>query len=275
MVVTTVDTLAAESAAIKANDSNMKVEITPDSKQESKHDPEKPAVVDAPKTFTQEELEKQIGRRVGREQAKFQRQLQEEREARIRLEEQLKARAPAEQKNSDNEPQLADYDDFQKYSRDLAKWVAKQEVQSTLSERQALESQYRANAAQQQTAAAWGKKVEAALKDIPDYVDVVSAADIPLSAAMKEAIMESDAGPKLAYHLATHPDEAARIATLTPIGAVRALTLIEAGFKAKPVTSTPEPIVPTGAKQTTGVKSLSDLSQSEFEKRRREFRAKR
>lgn len=259
VVVTTVDTLAnPEAPAVEAP----KVDVP---KVEAEQQPEK--------TFTQADLEKQIGKRLAREQTKYQRELQAEREARIRLEERLAQHKP-EEKKADGEPQLTDYDDFQKYSRDLAKWVAKQELESTLSERDKKQKEEKAHATQQQMADGWNKKVQAALKDMPDYVEVVSGTEAPMSQAMQQAIMESDQGPKLAYHLATHPDEAAQIAAMTPFQAVRALTLIEAGFKAKSVTQTPAPETPIGSRQTSGVKSLVDIkSQAEFEKRRREFRA--
>ena len=54
--------------------------------------------------------------------------------------------------------------------------------------------------------------------------------DWACSETMADAIQDSDAGPALAYHLASHPDEAARIAALSPLGQVRALGRIEAGL---------------------------------------------
>jgi len=105
---------------------------------------------------------------------------------------------------------------------------------------------------------------------------VVSESETPLTPTMRQAIMESDAGPKLAYYLASHPDEAEAIAASTPLKAVRALMRIEDSFSVKQTTSTPAPISPTGSRSTTAVKSLTDpMSQNEFEKRRRAFLAKR
>ena len=47
-----------------------------------------------------------------------------------------------------------------------------------------------------------------------DFNEVAFANDVPISPSMGVLIMNSDAGPDLMYHLATHKDEAARIANL-------------------------------------------------------------
>lgn len=256
IVVTTVDTPATVEPVVETPAVETPVDTTP-------------------KTFTQDELDKQIGRRLAREQVKYQRDLQTEREARIRLEERLAQHTPKEQPK-EGPPKLADFDDFEKYVTAQAEFVADQRLKSALTQQQTKEQEQRANAAQRQSADGWNKKVSAALKEMPDYTEVVSESTAPLTDAMKSAIMESDQGPQLAYYLATHADEAQRIAGLTPIGAVRALTLIEAGFKSKPTTQTPEPVAATGSRQTSGVKALTDIkSQSEFEERRRKFIANR
>lgn len=45
---------------------------------------------------------------------------------------------------------------------------------------------------------------------------------------MREAILESDDGPALAYHLGKNPDLAEKIASLPPIAAARELGRLEA-----------------------------------------------
>lgn len=259
IVVTTVDTPATAEPVVETPAVETPVDTTP-------------------KTFTQDELDKQIGRRLAREQAKYQRDLQAERETRIRLEERLAQHTPKSEAAGAEEPEptLEGYDDFMKFQRDHSAWTTKREIKAYLAETEKKQSVEKANAAQQQSADGWNKKVSAVLKEIPDYYEVVSESTAPLTGAMKSAITESDQGPQLAYYLATHADEAQRIAGLTPIGAVRALTLIEAGFKSKPTTQTPEPVAATGSRQTSGVKALTDIkSQSEWDERRRKYIANR
>lgn len=239
---------------------------------------DKTPAVEPEKTFTQAQLEKQLGQRLARERAKFDRDLQTEREQRIRLEERLNSASPKEApKGDDAEPDLKDFTDFGKYTAAMSRYTAKQVLQGALTERETAAKTERANAAQAATAAEWQKKVSASLKDMPDFNEVLAeASEVPMPPHMQQAIMESDEGPRLAYYLAQHPEDAYRIAAMTPNGAVRALTLIEVGFQKKPVTATPAPITPIGSRQTSGPKALtSPMSQSEFERRRRAFIAKR
>ena len=50
----------------------------------------------------------------------------------------------------------------------------------------------------------------------PDYDDVVDRLDVPFHSGLLHAIHRSPQGPQLAYHLATHPEEAQQIAALPP-----------------------------------------------------------
>ena len=183
--------------------------------------------------------------------------------------------APQQQRQQDSgEPTIDKFDNFDEYVSAKAEYIASKKIESTLTEREQRQAAERAQAARQQTAEGWNKRVAAA--DIPDFHDVVASSDVPMTQVMQQAIMESDLGPKLAYHLATNPEEAEKIARMTPIGAVRALTLIEEGFK-KPVAvskATP-PITPVGSKATS-IKSLLDTKDyDEFTKRREAQIAKR
>lgn len=235
--------------------------------------PEAPEVKEPEsRTFTQKDMDEQIAKRVAREQRTYEKQLREERETRIRLEERLAANQPRQEPAKDGAPKLADYTDFDEYLTAKAEWIADRSYEKKAGTRQAEEKAQQAKVVQAQQAQAWEKKIAVAEKDLPDYKEIVSGSTAPLTDAMRAAIMESESGPQLAYYLATHPDKAAEIASQTPIQAVRALTLIEAGFKTNPVSKTPEPITPTGSRQTSGVKTLADSgSTEEFWKRRRAY----
>jgi len=235
---------------------------------------ETPAVeTPAPKPPTPEELQKKFDRDAAMQRRKYERELQAEREQRIRLEERL-AKAVPERPADPEMPTIDKFDNFDEYVTAKAEYIASKKIETTLSEHEKRQEQKRAQTAQQQTVEAWNKRVAAA--DIPDFHDVVASSDVPMTSVMQQAIMESENGPKLAYHLATNPADAERIAGMTPIGAVRALTLIEEGFK-KPVAvskATP-PISPVGSKATS-IKSLLDVKDyDEFAKRRAAQIAKR
>lgn len=65
-------------------------------------------------------------------------------------------------------------------------------------------------------ATTWNARREAALAELPDYAEVAEADTVQISPPMAEAIMRSDIGPKIAYHLGKNPEEAARISALPP-----------------------------------------------------------
>lgn len=51
---------------------------------------------------------------------------------------------------------------------------------------------------------------------IPDFVEVVSKADIPITPEMQNALKQSAYGPEIVYQLAKNPEEAMRIASMPP-----------------------------------------------------------
>ena len=232
--------------------------------------PETPPVeTPTPTPPTAEELQKKFDRDAAMQRRRYEKDLQAEREQRIRLEERLAKAEPA-RPTDPGMPTIDKFDNFDEYVTAKAEYIASQ----TLSKHEQRQAAEKAQTAQQQTVEAWNKRVAAA--GIPDFHDVLAASDVPMTSIMQQAIMESENGPKLAYHLATNPADAERIAGMTPIGAVRALTLIEEGLK-KPVAvskATP-PITPVGSKATS-IKSLLDVKDyDEFSKRRAAQIAKR
>jgi hypothetical protein len=132
-------------------------------------------------------------------------------------------------KAPEGRPQSKDFDTYEAYVEALTDWklaTAKAADAKAASERAAAE----ANAAK---GLAWNARVEEAKKlpGLEDFEDVMTeAAKLPISEAMHVTIFESERGPELAYHLATHPEEVARIAKLGPLAAASAIGRIEAGL---------------------------------------------
>lgn len=259
---------------------------------ETETKPEEPAKKVFEAITNQEELDKRLAERLARQERHHSKQLREERDARIRAE--ARAEAKAEERGAqtkadgkppqgDAAPKLADYVDFDEYLDAKTEWKLVQHEKKSSAEREKTQSAQQSQFQAQQKLVAFNKRVEAYTVERPDYSEILSNATTPLTKAMTSAILDSEKGPALAIYLVEHPEEAQAIAANTSedskeseVRAVRALTLIEAGFAKKPVTKTPEPISPTGARQTSAVKSMSDpMSQDEYEKRRRAFRGKR
>ena len=203
---------------------------------------EKPA-----KTFTQADLDRQIERRIARERAKHERETAELRQIALQRERQQEPQRQAPQ----GEPKLEDFDNFDAYIAAKAEFIADKKINQTLTEREQRQAEERAQAARLRTVDSWNKRIATAEAEMPDFRDVIGNADVPMTAPMQQAIMESDAGPKLAYYLATHPDEAAGIAEMSPVATVRALTRIEDKLLAQPVarkSNVPPPVEPVGVK---------------------------
>lgn len=100
---------------------------------------------------------------------------------------------------------------------------------------------------------AWEAAQSVARSKFADYDAKVvdGASNWPCTPEMAQAIRTSDAGGEVAYHLASNPEEARRIAALDPFSQVRELGRIEARLEspppakvpAKTATSAPKPPV--------------------------------
>lgn len=80
-------------------------------------------------------------------------------------------------------------------------------------------------------------KVEATKKDIPDWDTVFNEAQqegLTLPADTVEFCLDSDVGPKIAYHLAKNPDEYERLISLSPAKRLAQLGKLEDRLAVKP-----------------------------------------
>lgn len=185
---------------------------------------------------------------------------------------------PVQQPAAEAEPKLEDFQDYETYLKAAAKHEARQELQQQLQQHTQRVEHERAQAAQRQTVESWQQKVSNATADLPDFADVVGSSSVPMPDHVKAVVMQSEQGPKLAYYLASHPDEAEQIATQQPLAAIRSLMRIEdklaAAPAAKKATDAPAPITPVGAKAKSE-KAPEDMSYSEFSEWRRKQTAAR
>jgi hypothetical protein len=211
------------------------------------------------KNYSQDEVDR-IVRKAKRNAAYLARK-----EAEADLYRQMATR-PAQQQEAaqqtDEAPKRESFDSYEEYLEARADWRADQKVKAALAEQQQRVQQSTQHATAQQQGQQFQAQVEKARTAIADFDDVVSTADIPISQTMREAILESEVGALLTYHLAKHPAEATRIATLSPTGQAKALGVIEADLqrKAAPqVSKAPTPITPIsgGARTTSDPSKMS------------------
>jgi hypothetical protein len=203
----------------------------------------------ASKTFTQEELDAAIGKRLAREQRKW------EREQAAR---QAVPVAPKEVPSIDN------FESPDAYAEALA-----------LKKAEELLIQRDRQKEQAEIVEAYGEREEKARDKYDDYEDVVYNPKLRITDVMAETIQHSDIGPDLAYWLGSNPKEADRIARLSPIMQAREIGRIEVKLTDNPTvkktTSAPTPISPVTARSsgspshdTTDPRSIKTMSTSEW-----------
>ena len=207
---------------------------------------------EATKTFTQEELDAAIGKRLAREQRKW------EREQAAKAAEMQARKAPAEI------PPIEQFNSPDEYAEVLA-------------ERKAEELLARREQARMQSEIieSYHDKEEDARNKYDDFEQVAYNPKLPITDAMAQTIQASEVGPDMAYYLGSNPKEADRISRLSPLQQAKELGKIEAKLSDNPVvkktSSAPAPIAPVTARSTgspatdtTDPRSIKSMSTSEW-----------
>ena len=174
-------------------------------------------------------------REEARKEAQQERQAREALEARLAvLERQPTPQAP----KVDEEPQPSQFNDAFEYAKALAEYTADQRIgEMRRQDAEAKQAQER-----QKVIETWASKVQAAKASMPDFDDIVASSDVVVNDDIRDAILESDVGPQILYHLAENDDVAKRIAGLTPKQALREIGKLEARFEVKETKPEPTPI---------------------------------
>jgi len=176
-----------------------------------------------------------------REEAR--KEAQQEREARQALESRLAALerqpAPQQAQAADQEPQPSQFNDAFEYAKALAEYTADKRIgEMRKQDAEAKEAQERQKVIDQ-----WANKVQAAKAALPDFDDIVASSDVVVNDDIRDAILESDVGPQILYHLAENEDVAKKIAGLSAKQALREIGKLEARFEAKETAPETKPVV--------------------------------
>jgi hypothetical protein len=201
------------------------------------------------KAFSQEEVDALIGKRLAREQRKW------EREQALRSAE--KQVVPVDLPSPDQFQSPNDYAEFIRMEAD--KLVQQREAAKQQS--QVLES--------------YQEREEMARDKYDDFEQVAYNPNLPITNVMAETIQHSDIGPDLAYYLGSNPKDADRISRLSPYMQAKEIGKIEAKLADNPpvkkTTSAPAPISPVKARSngapshdTTDPRSTKTMSTSEW-----------
>jgi len=219
------------------------VENTPEVADESKEQPVEE------KKYSQAEIDAMIGKRLAREQRKWERE-----QAQRSAEKQV---VPTELPSPDQFQSPADYAEFIRAEAD--KLVQQREAAKQQS--QVLES--------------YQEREEQARDKYDDFEQVAYNPNLPITNVMAETIQHSEIGPDLAYYLGSNPKDAERISRLSPYLQAKEIGKIEAKLADNPpvkkTTSAPAPISPVKARSngapshdTTDPRSTKTMSTSEW-----------
>lgn len=211
--------------------------------------PPEPTPTEASKTFSQEELDAIVGKRLAREQRKWEREQAQKAKSQPVPTEPLKA---------------DDFADAPSYAEALAE----RKAQELLARRDA-------EAERAATLDAYHDREEEARNKYDDFEQVAYNPKLPVTETMAQTIQATDNGPDVIYYLGSNPKEAERIARLSPLLQAREIGKIEANLgsnpPAKKTSTAPAPIAPVTARtsgapayDTTDPRSVKNMSTSEW-----------
>jgi len=184
-------------------------------------------------------------------------------EARLQELESKVAPAPQqiEQDILGEKPQASQFQDAFEYAEALAEWSA----EKALVERDKQEQQRKIEAERQEVIKSWTSKFEKAKVDLPDFDDMVASSQVQVRDEVRDAILESDVGPQILYHLASDDDLAQRFSAMPVNKALKELGKLEVQFERKeaPAEVKSEPVArskaPAPIKPLTAGKGTSDV----------------
>lgn len=187
---------------------------------------------------------------------------------------ELEARQQPREVTPDAAPNPADFKDFETFLDARARHIASKTFEEGLARQSMHWQAVQEQRAQQSMLNAWNERLAKARVEIPDLEEAVMSADVPISPAATRAIMASEAGPAVLYHLAKNPADTHKLNTLSPEAAFlfvgRIETKIEAAQKAQ--TNTPKPLTPvSGTGNSSAAPSEHDDMDAWVKKRNKQL----
>jgi len=172
-------------------------------------------------------------REEARQEAKREREARESLEAKVR---ELEGKvSPKAETQPTGEPKPENFSDMYEYAKALTDY----RVEQRMGEEKQKEAQAKQQAEREKVINAWTDRVKAAKSEMPDFDDMVGSADVVVSNEVRDAIFESDVGPRILYHLAENPEFAEKLSGMTVASALRSIGKLEAQFeKTEPTSKT-------------------------------------
>jgi hypothetical protein len=145
---------------------------------------------------------------------------------------------------SNQKPTPDNYKDAFEYAEALAEWSAEQ----ALVKREQEVKQKEFEVQKQKVIQTWQQKLEATIAELPDYEDMVTSSNVKVNDTVRDAILESEVGPRILYELASDDEMAEKLSTMSTASALKLIGKLEAKFE-----KTEEPV--KAEKKTVAAKS--------------------
>ena len=178
-----------------------------------------------------------------------------------------KTESKAEKVQSDEliEPNRVNYTDAFEYAKDLANFAAK----NAIKQRDQQDRQARIDAEREVVYNAWQKQLDSARAEIPDFDERLSSTDAGVPDHLRDAIIDSDVGAKILYHLAENPELAKKLAEMPEAKAMRELGKLEIQMESPKetksesvakVSKAPQPITPVKGGSKTDISNGDEIT---------------
>ena len=206
-------------------------------------------------------------------QKKLEKQAREIEQLREQIAKQSVVEKPVEKLSSDDpEPDVEKYDSLTDFYKEHSRWAARQEVKEFQKKQEAKSQQEKQLTEQQKRVSEFQSKGAEFAKSVDDYQDAIDdVSDVIVSPGLQEALLDSDNGHEILYHLAKNKDELLRINKLSLVAQAREIGKWEAKIskeekpEVKTKTAAPPPPKPVGTKSPGKVvKDPSAMSPDEY-----------
>ena len=185
---------------------------------------------------------------------------------------------PTSVPTSESPPKEDDFDTYEQYIAAQARYEARQEYNQLRKQEKEQEEQAKKEQSERSFQERLTRQAQLGNTKFEDFYEVTS--NFNVSRDVVAATLESDIGDEIIYYLATHPEETARIQSMTLHGQALEIGRLETKLKTptKKTTSAPDPITPVS---TSGVDTRVDLYSDntddaawgkEFRKKRQQMR---
>lgn len=181
---------------------------------------------------------------------------------------------------SQEKPKQSSFTSYEDYQEALVEWKVSQQIEAHEKDRAERMESDQKRQRQQNVVDAHVARIDAFREAHPDFDAVVEeAADLPVTDPMHDAVLNSESGPALMYHLCKNPEECDRISQMHPLSAIKEMGRLEAQLdvarsttgptpKAEPLTKAPRPIKPVGGGVTASTVPLDQMNYQDYKRAR-------